>query len=229
MTAACSNCRNGTGWVGFIHIVPFLPEPDLDHPEAITPTGRVYLDPYSDEYFDKLAAALELDSPMYANIDSEVIVKFKEILRKYLEAFHLPGTPLGTIKGFYHNIDTRDSPPVYQLPYKKNPAELNAIKNELQRMLSLNILKPSHSPNGSRVFLSANHWKKVNPSHPGLLWTTGVWMLLPLGMVIPFQVYPMYLMPLVGGGYLASLTLPAVTGRCKSTSEMFITQPLQHI
>ena len=62
--------------VGFIHIVPFLPEPDLDHLEALPPTGGVYLDPYSDEYFDKLVAALELDSPMFANIDSEVIVKF---------------------------------------------------------------------------------------------------------------------------------------------------------
>ena len=77
---------------------PFLPEPDLDHPEALPPTGGVCLDPYSDEYFDKLVAALELDSPMYANIDSEVIVKFKEILKKYPEAFHLSGT----IKGFYH-------------------------------------------------------------------------------------------------------------------------------
>ena len=38
------------------------------------PKGGVYLDLYSDEYFDKLVAALELDSPMYANIDSEVIV-----------------------------------------------------------------------------------------------------------------------------------------------------------
>ena len=67
---------------------PILPEPDLEHPEALPHTGRVYLDPYSDEYFDKLVAALELESPMYVNIDSEVIVKFKEILRKCPEAFH---------------------------------------------------------------------------------------------------------------------------------------------
>ena len=31
------------------------------------------------------------------------------------------------------------------------------------------------------------------------------------------------------GSYLPSLTLPAVTGRCESTPEMFIRQPLQHI
>ena len=113
---------HGLGW---IHpYCPLLPEPDWDHPEALPPTGGVYLDPYSDEYFDKLVAALELDSPnMYVNIDPEVIVKFKEILRKQPEAFHLPGTPLSTIKEFYHNIDTGDSPPVYQLPYRKSLAQ----------------------------------------------------------------------------------------------------------
>ena len=58
--------------------------------------------------------------------------QFKEILCKYPGAFHLQGTPLGTIKGFYHNTDTGDSPPVYQFPYRKSPSELCAIKNELQ-------------------------------------------------------------------------------------------------
>ena len=163
-------------WAGLDSSIlsPFLPEPDLDHPEALPLTEGVYLDPYSDEYFDKLVAALELDSPMYTNIDSKVIVKFKEILRKYPEPFHLPGTPSGTIKGFYHNTYTGDSPPAYQLPYRKSPAELSAIKDELQRMLSMNIIKPSYSRYGPHVFLSANHWKTVNPSHPGLLWTTGI-------------------------------------------------------
>ena len=120
------------------------------------------MDPYSDEYFDKLVAALELDSLMYANIDPEVIVKFKEILRKYPEAFHLPGT----IKGFYHNIDTGDSLPVYQLPYRKSPAELSAIENELLRMLSLNIIKPSHSPYGSPCILVCKPLEKSKLQPP---------------------------------------------------------------
>ena len=145
---------------------PFLPEPDLDHPEALPTTGGVYLDPYSNEYFDKLIAALELDSPVYANIDSGVIAKFKEILRKYAEAFHLPGTPLGTIKGFYHNIDTGDPSPVYQLPYKKSPAALSVMKNELQRLLSLNTNKPSHSPYGSPCIFVRKPMEKGKPQPP---------------------------------------------------------------
>ena len=111
---------------------PFLPEPDLDHPNAMPPPEGRFLDPNSDEYIQQLFEALELNGPMYSHVDPSTMSAFKDILCKYPTAFHLPGTPLGTIKGFYHNIDTGDSPPVYQLPYKKSPTELCAIKNELQ-------------------------------------------------------------------------------------------------
>ena len=72
--------------------------------------------------------------------------QFKVLLRKYPEAFYLPGSQSGTIKEFYHNIDTAQSPLVYRIPYRKSPAELCAIKNELQKMLSHGIIKPSHFP-----------------------------------------------------------------------------------
>ena len=145
---------------------PFLSEPDLDHPDALPPTGGVFLDPHSEEYFDKLVKALELDGPLYAKVDPNTMDQFKEILRKYPEAFHLPGTPLGTIKGFYHNIDTGDSPPVYQLPYRKSPSELSAIKTELQRMLSMNIIQPSHSPYGSPCISVRKPLEKGQPQPP---------------------------------------------------------------
>ena len=67
------------------------------------------------------------------------------LLHRYPEAFHIPGSPLGIIKGFYHNIDTGESPPIYKLPYRKSKAELLAIKAELEQMLALNIICPSHS------------------------------------------------------------------------------------
>ena len=97
---------------------PFLSEPDLDHPDALPSIGGVYLDPHSDEYFDKLVKALELDGPLYAKVNPNMMDQFKGILDKYPDAFHLPGTPLGTMKGFCHNIDTSDLSPVHQLPYR---------------------------------------------------------------------------------------------------------------
>ena len=103
------------------------------------------LDPYFEEYYKTLVNALDLDSPKYSNISENVMSNFKNLLRQYPEAFHIPGSPLGIIKGFYHNIDTGESPPVYRLPYRKSPAELLAIKAELERLLALNIMRPSHT------------------------------------------------------------------------------------
>ena len=78
---------------------PFLPEPDLDYPNAIPPPEGAYLDPNSDEYIQQLFEALELNGPMYSHVDPSTISAFKETLQKYPTAFHLPGTPLSTIKG----------------------------------------------------------------------------------------------------------------------------------
>ena len=125
----------------------------MDHPHALSPTAAEYLDPNSQEYYDKLVAALELDGPLYYHVPLGIMSEFKALLRKYPTAFHLPDTPLDTIKRFYHNIDTGDSPLVYQLPYRKRPFELCAIKNELQHMLSMKIIQPSHFAYGSPCIL----------------------------------------------------------------------------
>ena len=127
------------------HLSPYLPEPDPDPCHKFPPVDSVDLDPHSKEYFDKLVEASDLDTDTYAHVDPEIMCKFKALLHKYSHAFYLPGSQLGTIKGFHHNIDTSDSPPVYRLPYRKSPAELDAIKAELQKMLNLHIIKPSFS------------------------------------------------------------------------------------
>ena len=92
--------------------------------------------------------------------------QFKGLLRKYPEAFYLPGTKLGTVKDFYHNINTGQSPPVYRLPYRKSPAELCAIKSELQKMLALGIIQPSHSPWGAPCILVRKPLENGIPQPP---------------------------------------------------------------
>ena len=103
---------------------------------------------------------------MYAQVSSDVMAKFKQLIRKYSHAFHLPNSPLTAIKGFYHNINTGDAPPVYKLPYRKCPAELCAIKEELQRMLRLNIIRRSHSPWGAPCILVGKPLEKGKPQPP---------------------------------------------------------------
>ena len=73
---------------------------------------------------------------------------------------------LGTIKGFHHNIDTGNSPPVYRLPYRKSPAELAAIQAELQKMLKSHIIKPSFSTWGAPCILVRKPPQKGLPQSP---------------------------------------------------------------
>ena len=94
---------------------PFLDDHDADHSHALPSTDPVYLDPYYEEYYETLVNTLDLDSPKYSNISEDVMSNFKNALRRYLEAFHIPGSPLGgIIKSFYHNIDAGESPSVYK-------------------------------------------------------------------------------------------------------------------
>ena len=126
-------------------LAQFLPEPDIPHPSELPPTDPIHLDPKSDEYFEKVRTALELNSRLYSHLDPKLRKEFKALVKKYPETFYLPGSPLGTVKGFYHNIDTGTSPPMYKLPYCKRFSEMCAIKQELERMLKLNIIQPSTS------------------------------------------------------------------------------------
>ena len=81
------------------YLSPFLPEPDLDPPYVYLPVEIVDLDPHSEEYFQKLVAALDLDTESYAHVDPTIMTRFKDLIRKYAHAFYLPGTSLNTIKG----------------------------------------------------------------------------------------------------------------------------------
>ena len=141
-------------------LAPFLPEPESDHSHAFPPFDSAVLDPHSEEYFNKLVTALDLDSFTYSHVDPIIMQQFKGLLRKYPEAFYLPGTKLGTVKYFYHNINTGQSPPVYRLPYRKSPGELCAIKRELQKMLALGIIQPSHPLLGCTMYSSPQTFGK---------------------------------------------------------------------
>ena len=129
-----------------------LPEFDCQGPE-FPPAEELTCDPYSSAYSDAIFHALDLDGPEYFNVDEDIMKRFKELIRQYPTAFVLPGSPLGAVKGFEHRIDTADAPPIYRHPYKKSPEELRAIKTEIERMLKLKIIQPSHSEWGSPCIL----------------------------------------------------------------------------
>ena len=92
--------------------------------------------------------------------------QFKASICKYSHAFYLPGSELSTITGFHDNIPTGDSPPVYRSPYRKSPSELAAIKDELQIMLKLHIIRPSFSSWGAPCILVGKPQEKDLPQPP---------------------------------------------------------------
>ena len=74
---------------------------------------------------------------------------FKNLLRGYLEAFIFQVPYLVSSRVFIIT-ETRETPSVYKLPYRKSPAESLAIKAELERMLALNINRPRGGGGGGR-------------------------------------------------------------------------------
>ena len=119
-----------------------------DKPEFL-PTTDAPLDSHSQEYNEKLVAALSLDSDSYSHVDPDIMQQFKQYLHEFPTAFLLPNSPLTTIKGFEHTVDTGNAQPVYKPPYRKSPQELRAVRDEIERMLKLKIIEPSNSEWGA--------------------------------------------------------------------------------
>ena len=137
-----------------------------EHDSEFVPQITTSLDPSSEEYHQTFLQLLELDSPKYSHVDQHILQEFKLLLRKYPTAFLLPGSSLGEIKGFQHNIDTENALPVYKHPYRKSPEERLAIKNELQRMLKMNIIQPSKFEWGALCILVRKPLENGLPQPP---------------------------------------------------------------
>ena len=149
-------------------LAPYLETAEFDNDKAFpfTGTGKKSVQPFSEEFFCKLLDALDLDAPSYSHVPRSILQQFKSLLHKYQHVFHLPDSPFSTIQGFFHNIPTGDSPPVYRLPYRKSPEELAAIKTEIERMLKLQIVQPSHSAWGAPCILVRKPLEKGKPQPP---------------------------------------------------------------
>lgn len=55
---------------------------NTDEPEFVPTIHNDSLDPYSEEYYEKLVAAVGLDRKNYSHVDSQIKKQFKQYLRK---------------------------------------------------------------------------------------------------------------------------------------------------
>ena len=53
----------------------------------MSPPENVGFDPHSEEYFQKLIAALDLDTDTYSHVDQVIMKQCKELIRKYSQTF----------------------------------------------------------------------------------------------------------------------------------------------
>ena len=147
-------------------LAPYLETSESTEERAFPPLNKPFLQPFSKGHFQKLIAALELNSYAYTHVPCSILSNLKSLLHKYQHVFHLPNSLLSTIAGFSHNIPIGDSPPVYRLPYRKSPEELSAIKAEIECMLTLQIICPSNSAWGTPCILVCKPLEKGKPQPP---------------------------------------------------------------
>ncbi|UYV69302.1 K02A2.6-like [Cordylochernes scorpioides] len=76
-----------------------------------------------------------------------------ECLEKYSEVFDFHRKSFSTTSNVKHKIDTSDSRPIKQRPYRVSPVERRAIQSEVDKMIKMGIVQPSESPWSSPVVL----------------------------------------------------------------------------
>ena len=116
----------------------------IDDDRDVPPLGDTKLDPYSEEYKDKVLAELRLNDNH--ELSDEQRTQLTDLIRRYAHVFMLPGAPFKGVDHTFHEIDTGDSQPQYTPPYPKSPAQLQIIKEEIQKIIEQDILEPSNSP-----------------------------------------------------------------------------------
>ncbi|UYV70043.1 K02A2.6-like, partial [Cordylochernes scorpioides] len=69
-----------------------------------------------------------------------------ECLEKYSEVIDFERKSFSTTSNVKHKIDTSDSRPIKQRPYRVSPVERRAIQTEVVKMIKMGIVQPSESP-----------------------------------------------------------------------------------
>ena len=121
------------------YLSPFLPEPDLDPPHVHPPVEDVSLDPHSEEYFQQLVAALDLETDTYAHVDLAIMSKFKALIRKYSHAFYLPvpdKTATTAANVLFHEVFLQLGFPSV-LQSDRGGEFLNALLHRITQLLSI--------------------------------------------------------------------------------------------
>lgn len=87
------------------------------------------------------------------NLDSSLAQRFKALLQEYDHLFPSASQTLGRTEIVEHDIDTNDSKPMRQNPYRNSAAERRIIEEQVSKMLEKGVIRESTSPWSSPVVL----------------------------------------------------------------------------
>ena len=117
------------------------------------------------------------NSDVLANLGEKLqhlpLLEQKQLTGLILELVDLfPDTPQRTTL-VHHDVDVGDAHPIKQHSYRLNPVKLEAMKKEVEYMLTQDIIEPSHSEWSSPVYLC---WKVMEAIDFALTFVRLMWL-----------------------------------------------------
>ena len=84
-------------------------------------------------------------------------LELKQLLTKYSDRFHIPGTKLGKTDIIKHEIDTGNTHPIKIPPRREPPHKHEIIEQEVEKLLHQNLISHSVSPWSAPVVMATKH------------------------------------------------------------------------
>lgn len=118
----------------------------------------------SERSLDKNEGTTTIDysSMIAVDLNSKQKECLQQLLNEFAEVFNQSRKPNSTKVKVKHCINTGDSSPIKQRPYRVSPTERRIIQEEVNKMLERDVIEPSDSPWSSPVVLvrkKDNSWR----------------------------------------------------------------------
>lgn len=103
----------------------------------------------------------DLNKVRLDHLNPEELNKIKNLLNSYVDIFQFDNQPLSFTNSIKHRIRLKDDTPIYSKSYRYPYIHKEEVKNQIQSMLKQGIIRPSHSPWSSPVWIVP---KKIDAS-----------------------------------------------------------------
>ena len=139
--------------------------------KAIGPQGPITIKPTLPDSEDQLLAISPAVETNFQELSKTESAQLRSLLAEYIDLFAQLDSDLDYTEVVTHSINTRDHPPIQQLPQRISFALRKKVEEMVDKMLHQGVVQSSKSPLASPIVLVA----KTAP--PGFVSITGSLML----------------------------------------------------